>query len=230
MKLSKRLQVIADLIIKYKHGNILGDIGTDHAYLPCYVVEHGFQKAYACDIAKGPIQASIETIQSYHLEDKVIPLLGSGIEPLLEKTVDMISICGMGGKLIVDILDTHFDYIQNQRLILQANVGIEVLREYLYTHQIEILDETIIKDVHHIYEIIVCQKTSKSLTYQEADLYFGPCLRQNKTPLFYQKWQRQLEIHQNILTSLQKSHPRYQEVTHMIEMIEGEINESTKDY
>ena len=75
MKLSKRLQAIADLIIKYKHGESLGDIGTDHAYLPCYLVnENVIQKAYACDIAKGPIQASIETIGSYHLENKVIPL------------------------------------------------------------------------------------------------------------------------------------------------------------
>lgn len=227
MKLSKRLQAIADLIIKYKHGNILGDIGTDHAYLPCYLVgEHGFERAYACDIGKGPIQASIETIQSYHLENQVIPLLGSGIQPLLDKKVDMISICGMGGKLIVDILDEYPDYIHDQRFILQANVGLEVLREYLYAHQMKIIEEGIVKDAHHIYEIIVCQKTNQSFTYQEQDLYFGPCLRQKKEPLFFQKWQRQLEIHQNILTSLEKSHPRYQEVLHIIEMIEGEINES----
>lgn len=227
MKLSKRLQAIADLIIKYKHGHILGDIGTDHAYLPCYLVsQHDFSKAYACDIAKGPIQASIETIQSYHLENKVIPLLGSGIQPLLDKKVDMISLCGMGGKLIVDILNEYPDYIKDQRLFIQANVGLEVLREYLFLHHFEILDEDIVKDAHHIYEIIVCQKTTKTLSYNENDFYFGPCLRQNKNALFYQKWQRQLEIHQNILTSLEVTHPRFQEVTHMIEMIEGEINES----
>ena len=227
MKLSKRLQAIADLIIKYKHGDTLGDIGTDHAYLPCYLVNQQIiQKAYACDIAKGPIQASIETIKSYHLEEQVIPLLGSGIQPLLDKKVDMISICGMGGKLTVDILDEYPEYIQNQRLILQANVGLEILREYLYRHQLEIIDEDIVKDAHHIYEIIVCQKTTQTLTYQEADLYFGPCLRQRKNALFYEKWQRQLQIHQNILTSLDEDHPRFQEVCHIISMIEGEINES----
>ncbi len=172
MKLSKRLQAIADLIIKYKHGDTLGDIGTDHAYLPCYLVNQQIiQKAYACDIAKGPIQASIETIKSYHLEEQVIPLLGSGIQPLLDKKVDMISICGMGGKLTVDILDEYPEYIQNQRLILQANVGLEILREYLYRHQLEIIDEDIVKDAHHIYEIIVCQKTTQTLTYQENEIY-----------------------------------------------------------
>ena len=72
----------------------------------------------------------------------------------------------------------------------------------------------------------MCQKTTETLSYNENDFYFGPCLRQKKNALFYQKWQRQLEIHQNILTSLEPTHPRYQEVSHMIEMIEGEINES----
>ena len=43
MKLSKRLQLIADVIIKYKQGSILADIGTDHGYLPCYLVENKLQ-------------------------------------------------------------------------------------------------------------------------------------------------------------------------------------------
>lgn len=85
MKLSKRLQAIADLIIKYKKGEILADIGTDHAYLPCYLVKEGIiEKAYACDIASGPINASIETIQYYELEKQVIPLLGSGMTPIID--------------------------------------------------------------------------------------------------------------------------------------------------
>ena len=88
MKLSKRLQAIADLIIKYKHGHILGDIGTDHAYLPCYLVsQHDFSKAYACDIAKGPIQASIETILK-------VDLYGTAV--LLEEVGKVIAYGGSG--------------------------------------------------------------------------------------------------------------------------------------
>lgn len=226
MKLSKRLQAIADLMIKYKQGDILADIGTDHAYLPCYLIEQGiFQKAYACDIASGPINASIETIHNYQLEKQVIPLLGSGMNPIIDKKIDMISICGMGGKLTIDILDEHFDYIDHQRLILQSNVGLELLREYLLTHHMKILDEGIVKDAHHIYEIIICEKTDDVICYDERDLYFGPCLRQHKTDLFYEKWQRQLEIQKKILDSLQEDHSKYQEVTHMISLIQGELYE-----
>ncbi|MDE6952922.1 MAG: class I SAM-dependent methyltransferase [Erysipelotrichales bacterium] len=231
MKLSKRLQAIANLIIKYKQGEILADIGTDHAYLPCYLVlEDIIEKAYACDIASGPISASIETIQQNQLEKYIIPLLGSGMNPIIDKNVDMISICGMGGKLTVDILDEHIDYIKNHRLILQSNIGLEILREYLFQHHIQIIDEDIVKDANHIYEILVCEKTRKHLKYDELDIYFGPCLRQKKNELFYEKWKRQLEIQNNILLSLDEQHPKYKEVQHMIEMIEGELNEGKTHY
>ena len=162
MKLSKRLQAIADLIEKYKQGTILADIGTDHAYLPCYLVDQGIiSQAYACDIAQGPIQASIETIKQYQLENSVIPLLGSGMNPIIDKNIDMISICGMGGKLTVDILEEHLHYFNQHLLILQSNVGIEILREFLYKNHFKIIDEGIVKDAHHIYEIIVCEYNEK---------------------------------------------------------------------
>ena len=226
MKLSKRLQAIADLIIKYKQGEILADIGTDHAYLPCYLVEEGIiKRAYACDIASGPINASIETIKQYQLESHVIPLLGSGMNPIMDKTVDMISICGMGGKLTVDILDEYREFLDQHRFILQSNIGIDILREYLYKQNMEIIDEGIVKDAHHIYEIIVCQKSDKQLNYSTKDFVFGPCLRKEKNKLFYEKWNYQLNIQKNILASLSDNHPRYKEVYDLIELIEGELNE-----
>lgn len=227
MKLSKRLQAIADLITKYKQGEILADIGTDHAYLPCYLVEKGvIEKAYACDIASGPINASIETIQTYQLDKQVIPLLGDGMNPILDKDIDMISICGMGGKLTVDILDEHQEFLDGHRFVLQANIGLEILRDYLFQKNIKILDEDIVKDAHHIYEIIVCEKTNERLSYDECDIYFGPCLRRHKNGLFYEKWHHQLDIQKRILKSLDAQHPRYQEVKHLMGLIEGEINAS----
>jgi len=231
MKLSKRLQAIADLIIKYKRGDTLADIGTDHAYLPCYLVDEGFiDKAYACDIASGPINASIETIQLYQLEKHVIPLLGSGMNPIIDKKIDMISICGMGGKLTVDILNEHQDFLNDHRFILQSNVGLDILREYLFQHNMKIIDEGIVKDAHHIYEIIVCEKTNEQLEMKEKDFIFGPCLRKQKNELFYEKWSHQLGIQKNILSSLKEEHPRFLEVKHMIEMIEGELSESKTNY
>lgn len=226
MKLSKRLQAIADLIEKYKQGDILADIGTDHAYLPCYLIENKIiDKAYACDVASGPIAASIDTIQSHKLEREIIPLLGDGLDPIVDKHVDMISICGMGGKLTVDILSAHKDYLDDKLLILQSNTGLELLRGFLFSNGFEIIAEDIVKDAKHIYEIIVCKKSHKQVYYSKEDMYFGPILKKEKNNLFFEKWERQLRIQEKVLGSLDKDHEKYKSVKETIEMIEGELNE-----
>jgi arginyl-tRNA synthetase len=108
MKLSKRLELLAYLVEKHKKGNILADIGTDHAYLPCYLIEKNIiDKAYACDVAKGPFAASLSTIRQYHFEENVEALLGDGLDPILDKKVDMVTIAGMGSFLIVEILEKN---------------------------------------------------------------------------------------------------------------------------
>ncbi|MEE3308307.1 class I SAM-dependent methyltransferase, partial [Sharpea azabuensis] len=109
MKLhSKRLLAIAKAIAQHKQGTILADIGTDHAYLPCFLYDQGvIEKAYACDVAEGPLASSKQTIIANHMEGKIIPLLGNGLDPIVNEDVDMISICGMGGMLMIEILDAH---------------------------------------------------------------------------------------------------------------------------
>lgn len=72
MKLSGRLLELAQLVDKHKNGTILADIGTDHAYLPCYLIEKNIiEKAYACDVAQGPFKASLSNIEHYHFEEKL---------------------------------------------------------------------------------------------------------------------------------------------------------------
>lgn len=226
MKLSKRLDAISRLVEKYKKGEVLADIGTDHGYLPCDLVSRGIlDKAYACDVAEGPLNASKENIQINKLENRVIPLLGSGMNPIIGKKVDMISIAGMGGILMVEILNEYKDLLMNYRFVLQANVGIEILREYLSHNNLRIIDEDIVEDAHHIYEIIVCEYGEDSRLSIE-DCYFGPVLRKNKNDLFYKKWKRMLNQQKKILSSLNKEHPKYIEVLSLVNMIEGELNAS----
>ena len=101
MKLSKRLQLIADVISKYKQGSVLAGMGSDHGYLQWYLVKNKIITcAYACDVAQGPLDSAKETIKQYGLEDKVFALLGNGLNPILDREVDMISIAGMGSYLI----------------------------------------------------------------------------------------------------------------------------------
>ena len=152
MKLhSKRLLAIAKAIAQHKQGTILADIGTDHAYLPCFLYDQGvIEKAYACDVAEGPLASSKQTIIANHMEGKIIPLLGNGLDPIVNEDVDMISICGMGGMLMIEILDAHNE-MHNHRFFLQANNGLAELRAYLAGHHFCIIDEDLVEDAHHIY-------------------------------------------------------------------------------
>lgn len=223
MKLkSSRLLAIADVIRQYKQGNILADIGTDHAYLPCFLLDEGIiTHAYACDIASGPLASSKETIAACQLQGRVEALLGDGLGPIVGRPVDMIAICGMGGLLMSEILDAHPEFFSQCIFFLQANTALDLLRGYLVDHDLSIIDEFMVKDAKHIYEIMVVKCGKQSLS--ERDLIFGPVLRQKKEPLFYEKWQREKTIQERILASLSPAHEKYPRVLKMKEMIEEEI-------
>lgn len=220
---SKRLLKVAELIERYQKGTILADIGTDHALLPCLLVDKGIiDKAYACDVAVGPLNSSKETISVYNMEDRVIPLLGDGLEPIMNTDIDMISICGMGGILMCDILKAHPEVYKGKRLFLQANSAIEILRDFLNKQGLMIIDEEMVKDGHHIYEILIVDEGIQTLSHK--DLVFGPILRHKNEPLFIDKWQRELNIQNRILETLTPSHDKYKSVIEYKKMIEEELN------
>lgn len=229
MKLSKRLQLIADVIIKYKQGSVLADIGTDHGYLPCYLVENEIiTSAYACDVAKGPLDSSKETIKQHNLEDRVFPMLGSGLNPILNRKVDMISIAGMGAYLICEILAEHQDYLRNvQVMFLQSNANNDHLRKYLFANDWIIIDEQMVKDAGHIYEVmVVTARKNKAVTYNQKDEEFGPILINNQSPLFKEKWQKQYQVYKKIQDTLSHDHPRYHEINNKMKMIEEVLHDS----
>ena len=226
MKLSKRLKLFADFIEKYKKGDVLADIGTDHAYLPCYLVENKIvSQAYACDVSKGPYESSLSTISLHHLTDQVEVLIGDGLNPILDKKVDMIAIAGMGSYLISEIIEKNKQYLHHEHLLfLQPNANTDHLRQYLFDNHFMIIDEGLVKEGHHIYEMMVVKKGE--MVFDEYDIEFGPVLKNEKSDLFQEKWKKQYYVYLNIMKGLSKNHPRYKELKHKIEMIEVILNES----
>lgn len=222
MKLSKRLECIANLIEKHvSQQDILADIGTDHGYLPCFLTEKGIiQKAYACDVAIGPLNSSKETIKMMHLEHCVFPLLGNGLEPVMDKQPTVISISGMGGFLMEEILSAHLkDLSSVHTLVLQANICEHVIRQFCCENGWQIVDEDIVQDAHHIYEVIVFKKANKN-NASGLDYQFGPFLRKQKPELFIKKWEHELIVKNRVLNSIEDNqHEKYIEVTKEIEII-----------
>ena len=85
-------------------------------------------------------------------------------------------------------------------------------------HNLQIIDEALVKDAHHIYEIMVVKTGHQEL--DEKDILFGPVLRKQKDSLFIEKWERELNIYKRILESLNTEHEKYAKVLHSISLIE----------
>lgn len=188
-------------------GARLADIGSDHAYLPVALLRRGaIAMAVAGEVALTPFSAAERTVGENGLEQQISVRLANGlaaIEP--EDGITAISLCGMGGETIRDILDSGKARLSGQeRLIMQPNGGEQPLRQWLMEHDYRILCEELLQENRFYYEIIVAERAGP-VTYTAEELYFGPLQLQARTPIFLAKWQRLLRQKQKTLTSFAKA-------------------------
>lgn len=203
--LSARLACVASLV---PAGARVADIGSDHAYLPAALVLDGkIDFAIAGEVVKGPYENAVREIKDHQLEVRVIPRLADGlaaIEPA--DKVDTITIAGMGGSLIASILEKDKNKLTGiKRLVLQPNVGESQLREWLMNNYYQIMNEKIIEEDNHIYEIIVAEPSVVPFRYSKYELDFGPFLLENKGPVFRKKWQEYLQREAHVIDQMQKA-------------------------
>ncbi|KXZ39744.1 tRNA (adenine22-N1)-methyltransferase [Alkalithermobacter thermoalcaliphilus JW-YL-7 = DSM 7308] len=183
MKLSARLRKICQLITP---GFEIADIGTDHGYIPIYLVKNNIVPfAIASDVNKGPLENARKEVLRNNLENKIDLRLGSGLSVVKKGEVKEAIIAGMGGTLISDILNDSFDIsISLEKLILQPMQNSSYLRKYLIENKFEVMDEVLVKEQSKIYEIIVA-RYGGNLQKIEDEIYYeiGLKLIENKDPL-----------------------------------------------
>lgn len=157
MKLSKRLMTIADLVPK---NSIVGDIGTDHGYIPAYLIQNNIsKKVIGTDISKGSLDKMIGYVKRSGHEEKIESRLGYGLEVLKPYEVDTVIIAGMGGVLINEILDKDKNITNSiTNFIFQPMLGVDKLRKYLMENNFEIIKEELVKEDNKYYEIILAKK------------------------------------------------------------------------
>lgn len=216
VQLNKRLTKVSE----YLNHNKLADIGSDHAYLPIYAIQKGLIKeAIAGEVVKGPFLAAQQNTKENGLSNVIEIRLGNGLE-VIDETVDVITICGMGGPLIAQIISEGKDKLKHfPDLVLQANIHALPIREVLQSIGYKIYDEQIIKDKKHIYEIIVAKKGNMEL--DDIQMRFGPILVERKDEYFFEKWRREIDSLEKISDQL-KNHQdqtRYQEINQQIQQI-----------
>lgn len=206
-KLSNRLESVAKYI---PSGARLADIGSDHAYLPCYVVQKGvIPFAIAGEVVEGPYLSAKNQVETLHLTNKISVRKGNGLEVIQPKEVDCITIAGMGGALISSILEQGKSKLGSvKRLILQPNISAISIREWLLQNGWGLVAEEILEEDGKIYEILVAEQGNEEELYQrdkEKGLLFGPILLQEKNSIFQKKWLEEKRNWSNILTNLQNA-------------------------
>ncbi|WP_280136211.1 MULTISPECIES: tRNA (adenine(22)-N(1))-methyltransferase [Pseudomonas syringae group] len=190
-RLSMRLERVATHV---PAGARLADIGSDHGYLPVALLNRGvIAAAVAGEVALTPFCAAERTVRENDLEDQVSVRLADGLAAIeAEDAITAISLCGMGGETIRDILEAGQARLSGQeRLILQPNGGEQPLRVWLMKHDYRIVSEEVLRENRFDYEIIVAERTGP-VEYTAEELYFGPLQMQARSPAFLLKWQRLL--------------------------------------
>ena len=116
MIISQRLKTITELAIKCE---FLVDVGTDHAYIPIFLVKNKIaKKAAACDISEGSVFKAEKNIRLYRCSDFIETRVGDGLSVIKEsERPDQIIIAGMGGMLIIDILNNDKKIIDHCTLL-----------------------------------------------------------------------------------------------------------------
>lgn len=198
--ISRRLQQVAAFV---PEGARLLDVGSDHAYLPIYLMEKGIiQHAIAGEVVEGPFQSAQKNVATHGLSQQIEVRLANGLAAFeAEDQVDTIVIAGMGGRLIADILAAGQKKLTSvKRLILQPNNREDELRAWLSENAFSLVTELMLEEAGKFYEILVAEKGQQSLTNQQ--LRFGPHLVVEKSPVFKAKWQKELDKLENALAQV----------------------------
>lgn len=159
-KLNKRLKCCADFI---KKGEIVLDVGTDHGYLPLYLLEAGIcSKIYASDINEGPLNKAISNIEKYGYAENTVFYLRDGIGNC-PSDVTTVVIAGMGGETAAGIIK-NASFVSYPQIIIQPQSKIKELKEALYSISYNIDDAVLCKDGDRLYIVYKCSHAEEITT------------------------------------------------------------------
>ncbi|MBA2173571.1 tRNA (adenine-N(1))-methyltransferase [Halobacillus locisalis] len=207
-QLSKRLEKVADYL---PEGAYFADIGSDHAYLPCYVcLNDPTAKAVAGEVNQGPLDSAREEVASHQLQNRIDTRLGNGLAVLEKDEVNQVTVAGMGGPLIRDILEQGKDKLTSvNRIIVQPNIDARSLRRWFINNKYKLCAEEILEENGHIYEVLVAEPGNPGEPYSEGqlekELWLGPYLLQTNSAVFQKKWREELGKKQYVLGQIMQA-------------------------
>ena len=200
LALQPRLQLLADMV---PAGSRLADVGTDHGYLPVYLLQQGrISRAIASDIVDGPLQHARQTAAEYEV-DGIDFRLCPGLDAIAPHEADTVVIAGMGGETIQAILTAApWTADGSHLLLLQPMTKVEYLRKWLVDNGYAFTEERLVWDKDHLYPVFAVRGgTQPPLT--AAQQYGGVLL--DGDPLYGAYLDERIGKLQKAVEGLQKS-------------------------
>lgn len=178
-QLDPRLQLCASLV---DPGACVADIGTDHAYLPVWLARMGWiKRAYACDLREGPLEQAVRNIEKYRVETMVETRLSDGLDKIQPQEVDTVVIAGMGGEVMVHILEQAPWLKEHKTLILQPMTSVGKLRLWLLRQGYEVSSEKAVRSQGKLYSALKVRYTGNTSSPGDWFPYIG-LTGQDQTP------------------------------------------------
>ena len=178
VKISNRLMTAASLV---SEGMILADVGTDHGYVPIYLMEQKrIPSAIAMDINEGPLERAREHITLYGMDTYIKTRLSDGVAAMKPGEADAILIAGMGGGLVIKILTEGREILSSvSELILQPQSEVERVRHFLYEEGYHIVAEDIVYEDGKFYPMMRVLHGAEAGDYPEIYFQYGKDLLLN---------------------------------------------------
>jgi tRNA (adenine22-N1)-methyltransferase len=167
VNLGPRLSLVASYVPK---GAQLGDIGTDHAYLPIYLWENGrIERAVAVDVHEGPYKSARSAIQSRKLETQIDVRFGDGLKPIEPGEVDTLTLAGMGGNTMLEIFAVKPEVLARvNTLVLQPQGAEGKVRISLLKSGWKLVDEKLVEEEGRIYVVMKFTR-NEGFTFEEVE-------------------------------------------------------------
>jgi len=199
MSLDRRLQSALNL---YDSCPLAADIGTDHAHLPVALLRSGkCQRMILTDISPRSVARAESEIARFHLSDRVEIRLGDGLTPLGDHSCAMISVLGMGGRTIHNILTGGKEYLSGASLLLSAHSDIPAVREAVLSVGYHLESETPVYSAGRYYLMLLARPGAAPMTPLEIET--GCRLLSSTSPDLKGYLRHQLSVWQSRMSGLQ---------------------------
>lgn len=192
-KLDLRLATAAEFV---KEGTVAADVGTDHGYLICHLINEGIcTRGFATDINIKPLESARKLIREMDLENEIETVLTDGLKGLPEDEIDEVLICGMGGETIIGILE-EAKWVKSEKvhLVLQPMSRADMLRRWLCENGWSIDAEKAVEVEKHLYTVISADYIGGSEVPDDLYCLTGELLGQSdEFALKYVRWQANIQ-------------------------------------